>query len=216
MKDVRLFIAVSSCRDWKPHFASAFTELICYTSRNGLNGRLTEITIGPAVNQSNLSASRQKLLDQAIDGGFSHIVMLDDDMMFPADMIEKFLAHDKDLVCANVCQKVPDKINGVCLDFKGQRINSTHKSGLEKIGFGTLAVTLLKLDVLKNIPRPHFEVIWRPEMKDYQGEDHYFFHKLGKAGVEFWCDHDVTQEVKHIGDYPYQFPQKQSAIRMVS
>jgi hypothetical protein len=204
-KDVNLFIGVTSCRDWKPYFGSAFTEVICYTFSHALGQRLNNISVGPAVNQSNLSAGRQLILDQAINGDYTHLFVADDDMAFPPDTIEQLLKHDKDIAFPNVRQK-REEINGVCLDMDLKRIDSTKRTGLERVSYGTLACTLIKLEKVRKIPRPHFEVRWREEAQNYMGEDHYFFQKLGLAGCEFWCDHDLTQSVAHVGDFHYKFP----------
>jgi hypothetical protein len=207
-KDIKLLIAATSCRDWKPQFGVSFTQMICQTFSGPLGKRLADLSVAPAVSQSLLPASRQRLLNRGFDGGFNKLMLVDDDMAFPANTAERLLAHNVDMVCANVCQKTPDAINGVCLDNDGNRINSAGKSGLERVLYGTLALAMIDLDAIRSIPAPHFEVLWSPTIKEYVGEDHYFFKKLGYAGVKFHCDHDLTREVQHIGDYPYCFEKK--------
>ena len=206
-RDINLMVAITSCRDWKAQFGSSLVGLICNTYAGGLGGRLNQLTVAPAINQSNVAAGRQGLFDKAIHSDTTHLVTLDDDMMFDPDVIEKLIKHDLDFVCANACQKVPDKINGVCLDLNGQRIDSSGKQGIEQVSYGSLAVAAMKMDWIRKMSRPHFEILWNTEVNDgkggYLGEDHYFFAKGFEQGMLYYCDHDV--KVKHIGDYPYAF-----------
>lgn len=208
--DVRIFVGIASNRDWKPQFGISLVKMVCETNASRLNGRLETLTVAPVIGQSNLAAGRQKLVNLAIEGGFTHLVMLDDDMQFPGDTVIRLLSHRKPFVCANACQKIPGKISGVCLDNQGGfRIDSTDRSGLEEVGYGSLAVCAIDLEWLKRVPKPHFEIMWYPHLEEgkggYIGEDHQFLRKAASYGMRFWCDHDVR--VQHIGDFPYQFGQ---------
>ena len=48
-----------------------------------------------------ISRQRQNLTKAAIDQGASHILWLDSDMMFPADIIDSMLRHNLDIVACN-------------------------------------------------------------------------------------------------------------------
>jgi hypothetical protein len=194
----------------KPQTCSDLTNLVGWLIHTGKDINLTQLDIRGGVAESLLSSARQRKLDLAIKGDYTHIAMFDDDMTFPKDTVHQLLKHEKDFVCANVCQKTPEKISGVCLDLKdGKRINSDGAYGLEEVSYGTLACTLIRLDAIRHVQKPHFEVLWSPELNNneggYQGEDHYFMRKIREYGVKLYCDHDLTKQVAHVGDYPYKF-----------
>ena len=206
MAAVKVLIGVPTVRAWHPYFGCALNQMICYTARPQDCHVEIDVSMAPAIGCSNLPNSRQALLNGALKGNFTHMLMLDDDMCFPRELIVRLLAHRKDVVCPNACQKVPDKINGVCLDFDGKRIDSSGKTGLERVRWGTVSCLLVRLDPIRaHVPQPHFEMRWREKWKDYEGEDHYFFNKLHEAGLEIWCDHDMAKRLVHLGDYPYRF-----------
>ena len=68
------------------------------------------------------------------------------------------------------------------------------------------AIFLARVDAFKDIPKPHFQVIWSPAHNDYVSEDVHFAALIRANGVELWCDHDTSQLVGHIGDFEYKFP----------
>jgi len=207
---VRLLIVSCSSRDMKPQTSSSLLNLGMWLTGKGGDFGLTDIDVIGGVSESLLSNARQRRLDMALEGNYTHLACFDDDMIFPYDTVHRLIAHKRDVVFANVCQKTPGKISGVCLDsIEQKRIDSSGKTGLERVAYGTLACTLIRLDAIRQIPKPHFEVLWEPSLNNgkggYQGEDHYFFRKMAMYGIEFYCDHDLTKEVSHVGDYPYKF-----------
>ncbi len=209
--NVNIIVSVNCARDVKPQFTARLWHAGMWTFKHSHEIGLNTIDLHLGANQSSLSSSRQVHLDHALKSGYSHMFMVDDDQEFPRDTIMRLLAHQKPVVFPNIAQKVPGKVIGVVLDDDGKRIDSTGRAGLEQVSYGTLACTLLDLSCIRNIPRPHFEVSWIDGANRYIGEDHSFFQKLGKAGVEFWCDHDLSQQVYHVGDYPYGFTKQQES-----
>ena len=210
MADIKLFISVASCRGWTPAFGASFLGLNCRLVSNGLKDH-TLIGLFPdiAAQASCLSQARQMAFNKALDGGFTHWLSLDDDMQFPATLVDALLAHDKAVVTANYRRKNPTVVSGVCMGLDGQLIDSTGKSGLEQIGWMGGGCFLANIEKIKHIPRPHFEVSWCEERQDYYDQDNYFSAKLRQNGVELWLDHDVSQHITHVGDYHYKFPEVQ-------
>lgn len=204
-RKVNVIISVNCARDTKPQFTARLWHMGMWTFKHSQEINLGTIDLHLGAHQSSLPASRQAHLDHALKSGYTHAFLCDDDQEFPPDTILRLLAHKKSIVFANICQKTPHKISGVCLDDDGKRIDSSGRTGLEQVSYGTLGCTLIDLAYIRDIPRPHFEVQWIPQANRYIGEDHYFFRKLGLEGVEFWLDHDISQQVYHIGDFPYGF-----------
>lgn len=214
MREIRLFISVPSCREWKPAFGSSFLGLSANLLQHGVKDcKLAALLPEIAAQASCLSQARQSALTKAIQGNFTHWLSLDDDMMFPADIIDKMIVHDVPVVTANYRRKNAKQVRGVCMDLDGNEINSTGKRGLQKIGWMGGGMFLADIEKIKHIPAPHFEVIWCPERQDYFDQDNYFSAKLRNYGCEMWLDHDLSQEIIHVGDYHFSWPQELKLVK---
>lgn len=184
----------------------------CGTSVEGYT--LKNFIIKPIAQASCLSLARQKFVDDMIEGGYTYWLSLDDDMTFPPDIVDRLLAHKKDIVAVNARHKVPDEIKGSLQDIKGGRLDSTGRTGLEEIGCMGGAIFLARVDSFKHIPKPHFQVLWLPEQNTYMGEDAHFAYLLKLNNIKMWCDHDTSQLVGHVGDFEYKFPKIEVAKKV--
>lgn len=206
MEDVKLYISVASCRDWKPQFGASITGLFYHLFQNGLNGRLKAIDFKAAMQASCLSGAREIALREATERGFTHWLSLDDDMSFPMDIVERLLAHDKTVVAANYRRKDISKNVGVACYEGAVPVDSSEKHGLEEVAFSAFGLSLIKIQEIKHIAEPHFEVVWNPATRTYWTEDMVFSAKLRTNGIKLWVDHDLSHDIQHIGDYAHQFP----------
>ena len=82
-------------------------------------------------------------------------------------------------------------------------MSSKGKTGLERVGSTGLGCMLIETQVFKNIEQPWFPITWVKDSRDYKIEDGNFFEKVEAAGIEVWVDHDLSQEVFHVGKYHY-------------
>lgn len=205
MQDVKLLISVPSCRDWKPQFGASMCGLVQHIFSEGLSGRLKTVELSTKFQASCLSEAREEALTYALANDFTHWFSVDDDMMFPEDVIDRLLVHDKDVMTANYRRK-QEKVVPICLDLEGQFLDSTGKTGIEEIGFMGGGCNLIRLEAIKDIEAPRFSVLYVKEKNAYMGEDYFFSVKLREKGVKLFVDHDVSQEIKHVGDVVYTFP----------
>lgn len=219
-EEVRLYISIPSNRGWKSGFGASFGCLTHYlttgTKAPGYN--LTHYIFRSLYNTSCISKARDHFVDEMLNGldvtdpltgevtrkPFTHWLSLDDDMTFPMDIVDRLLAHGKDVVSCNARHKM-DEIKGSCQGMDGQSIDSTGKTGIEELKTMGGAIFLAKIDAFRHLPKPRFEVLWSPSHQDYVGEDVYFSTLLKVNGVQLWCDHDTSQLVGHIGDYEYRW-----------
>jgi hypothetical protein len=206
--NVRLFIAVSSHRSWCIHFASSLLGLIYRLGKVGLGEgfNLESFTVKILGNASCLSMSREANLREALDKGYTHILMFDDDMIFPDDTLEHLLSHKKSIVACNYMKKG----NGepTAQNMEGKLINSAERTGIESVYSVGLGVVLIELDAIRHVGAPHFAVMWDETRKCYWGEDLYFCELVrgSEPPVEIWCDHDLSKSgISHVGDYGYSF-----------
>jgi len=199
--DVRLYVSVASNRMWQPKFGQALCGLTQYLTGNGIKAEgynLTNYFVRSWGNGSCLSMLRQTFVDEMIAGDYTHWLSLDDDMTFPMDIVDRLISRGKDIVSCNARYKT-DEIKGSCQGMDGKPIDSTGKTGLEELKTMGGAIFLARIDAFRHIPKPHFQVLWSPSHHDYVGEDVYFATLLRVNGVKLYADHDVSQQVMHIG-----------------
>lgn len=148
--------------------------------------------------------ARQLAIQEAIKGGFSHILMLDDDMQFSPDLLSNFLKHQVPIVALNYARKNPQNPSAMACDMEGTPLSSKGKTGLEEVGWIGFGGILIELSCLKGIELPWFEMRWMTETNDFMGEDYYFCMKARTQGVKIYIDHDESNKCAHIGDFPYR------------
>lgn len=199
-----LYIAVPTARDWKPEFGVSMIGLTHHLGRLSRQGKIRGFYLQNKIT-SLLPKGRQMMLDEALAGDYTHMLWIDDDTQFPAEVVDLLLSRDKPYVSVNMCKKVVGA--GWCAKYKdGNEVVSTGKTGIEQAAWAGLGMALLDLRKLReseDFARPHFEIIWINDEVGYLGEDMYFCEKLRKAGCEIWVDHDAANLVSHVGNFGY-------------
>jgi len=150
-----------------------------------------------------IAENRNSLAAKACQNNCTHILMIDDDMMFPRDLLIRLLKHDKEIVGVNYHPRMLCTLYMVGLF--GEEGRNTKEEDLPKelfkcrgIGFGAV---LIKTKLFHELERPWFdwEIFETGMIKE--GEDFYFCTKARKAGYDIWCD--PTIKMGHIGKYTY-------------
>ncbi len=194
----KVYVSVCSCRDWKPQFGASFGRMMYEAGRSGI-----EIFFNPLQGTSVLPRARQLLMQDAIKGGFTHILQLDDDEKFSPNLLTQLLERDVDVVAINYARK--DGSGGMmACGLDGQQISSKGKTGIEEAGWIPFGGVLIKLNAIKDMQLPWFEVRWLEERQDFMGEDYYFSMKARTHGLKLYVDHDASNKVGHIGDFEYR------------
>lgn len=200
---LKLFIAIPSNRDHSPHFVASLCALVQNHAVNGVaNRELKDLRVNIKTNCSNIATARCDLVSEAIDGGFSHLLFLDDDMTFPFDMLDHICKYDAPVVAANCTQKkVPLTFTSIGLD--GKRVDSRGKTGYEQVRRTGCAIMLIDLSIFKDLPKPYFNFEWNNEAQRLIGEDYYFCRMLNRHNIPIIIDHDISQHIGHVGSYTY-------------
>jgi hypothetical protein len=154
-----------------------------------------------------LPRNRQKLVEYArtVDdpGPVTHLLFLDDDMMFPAELMYRLFEHDKPIVAVNYpTRKAPIHMTA---QKGGKPLSSADKIGTEAVDFAGMGAMLVQLAVFDKLETPYFSTAyWKNERGEgYISEDAYFCLKARKAGFDILVDHGLSQEVSHIGSAAY-------------
>ncbi len=207
---VRLLIAITSGRGWCSRFGHRLASMTLHLGMNGVKGadgknRLERCAL--MVNHgAYLTIARESHMVKAKAEGFTHLLSLDDDMTFPVDCVERMLAHDKAVVTCNYRKKIQDRTEMICASLDGGMVDSANKTGLEKIAGMGMGITLIDVAKVAHVPRPYFEVLWDEDKQEFDIEDGVFSLRLRNHDVDLWCDHDLSQEVGHVGEVEFLIP----------
>ena len=193
---MRLYLAVPSCRDWKPQFGASLCGLVRKLSLDGLDFNL-HCMIGTSV----LPKARQMAVENAIETGYTHILFLDDDMEFTPEIFEALSSHNKEIMAANYSNKNPVESKPQVHDLDGKPVYSRHKNGIQEVGWVGFGAILIELAIMKNVPKPWFQMIWHSPRNEFIGEDYFFCGQVRNSGYKIFINHNI--EIAHIGDKAY-------------
>lgn len=143
-----------------------------------------------------ISENRNYIVAQALKNGSSHLLFIDDDMVFPKDTLNRLLEHNKEIVGINAHSRCLPLIDTV-EPLEGQEIPKQFAK-VKAVGGGIL---LINLSIFDKINRPWFSTIVHPFGWTEMGEDSWFCREAEKSGYDIWCD--PTIEIGHIGDFIY-------------
>jgi hypothetical protein len=152
---------------------------------------------------------RNNLVKTALEIKADYLLFVDADMRFPKDTLLKLMAHDKDIIGVNATTRsepVKPTAKNIHINEDGSidwmPIFSNAKSGIDMADGIGCGVMLIKRQVVEALEEPYFYFEQLPGNK-LLGEDIYFCVKAKDAGFDTWVDHDLSKQIKHIGQYVY-------------
>lgn len=162
------------------------------------------------VNGTLIFDQRQKLAQAALDDGCEYVLWIDADMRFPKTTIERLLSHKKDICGVNATTRtipVKSTAKNLVIDVEDKSntwvgVSSKGKKGIERVSSIGCGVMLVHKSVFEKTPQPWFWFYELPGGK-VLGEDVHFCIAAHDAGFETWVDHELSQEIGHVGEYTY-------------
>lgn len=199
-KENKIFIAVPTNRGLRPKMAESLVKMICATKEN--------IEIKIATEGYTIAENRSYLVWRAIEARATHILFIDDDMVFPPETLDRLLSLNKEIVGVNSHgRKLPlqttvtfwekDWIdNGVDLPQRPEMPKELFE--VKEVGGGVL---LVDMQVFEKIDKPWFAFTSNEEGWTTQGEDGHFCMQARNKGIKIWCDPTIT--IGHLGEYNF-------------
>ena len=151
-----------------------------------------------------IDASRNLIVEHALEIGYDYILWVDSDMILPKNTLLRLLSNNKDIVSGVYSYKVINGENAVVKrysktdedtyeDVSLKEIRETKELMLvDGIGFGCV---LTKVNIFNKIEQP-----WFRYDKDL-GEDIFFCRKAQETGIEIFVD--PTVKAGHVGQVNY-------------
>lgn len=181
-------------------FMVDMTNMFFYSRNKGI-----DITFNQ-MNGCYLDLLRNQLVTSGLATNPDFIMMLDSDMRFPANTMERLIAADKEVIGCNYARRMPPFDPIACtIEDPNKRLDPKTVSGVGRVSILPTGIMMIKPDIFKRIQYPWFENIWRADKK-LIGEDVVFCAKVQEQAKTFvHCDHDLSREVAHSGQFDFRF-----------
>lgn len=191
------------------HFVKCLMAMTTYYFYQKVPGFATQGMQVHWTRGSILPRGRLNIVRHAKEVNASHVLFLDSDHTFPADLLHRLVGHDKDVVAINcVTKTIPANPTARQIDPDnpgyGLKVYSdpdTH--GLERVWQIGTGIMLVKTAVFRKVGDQVFAMPYREEVNNYQGEDWSLVEALHKHGYDVYIDHDLSRECGHVGFYEY-------------
>lgn len=202
-------VAIPAREEVKTKFASDLVLAVCTHVMTQ-----PEDVVIPLVSEGTILASqRTELVKEARKSGCTHLLFLDSDMRFPADVIARLMASmltsGEFVVAANCARrKIPTGPTAGNVDgnlLKTPVFTTEDSTGLEKVDRVGTAVMLIDMKVFDLLPEPWFATPWVADKNCFMGEDVYLCHQLKRLNLPIIIDHDLSKEIKHIGSFEFSY-----------
>lgn len=199
---IKLVIAIPTAGMVRMGFAYSLAGMVAHVAANAIPQR-PESTIElkmDIVESSVIHTNREQLVRRAIDAGQTHLMFLDDDMVFEPQILGIMLGRRQPVVCTNYLIKTEPAADFVAVGLNGQRVaTSEHSTGLVPIAYSGFGVSVFEVGVFKDTPQPYFLPKFIPESNSYTTEDNPFYERVRNAGHTVYLDQDASKLVSHLG-----------------
>jgi|SRR5690606_22793365 len=173
-------------REWVPmDFAVCWANLSVYNAVHGQQLALDNHRAAhPTVGRNMTLRYAEQLISEGHD--VTHIMWIDSDMAFPADTIQRLLAHDKPIVGAAYCGR-----HHPYLPIYKPLPEGEEKTLLRKVSRLPGGMMLVRYDVHQALGKFCYY--------EDRGEDFDFCKRAIEAGHDVWLDAKLTNELGHVG-----------------
>lgn len=154
---------------------------------------------------SEIASARTWLVQEALQKDLTHILFIDSDMYFQADIINKLVEEDKDIIGIEYNKRQ------FPLEMIGAAVEKRTEDMPYKARYAGTGVLLIKLDIFRDpkfgivdeqgTRQPWFQFARGANGELVMGEDVWFCNIARSAGYDVWIDPRI--KVGHVGEYIY-------------
>ncbi len=200
---MRLSICVPSTGMCRTQFAYSLAGLVAHFQSARVDGERA-LTV-KMLESSVIHQNRETLVKESIDWGATHIMFLDEDMVFDPRVLDTLYGRRHPIVLTNY-PKRGWPITFVARNMKGDIITTTEDStGIDECSYSGFGASLIAREVFEKVELPWFLPLHING--NYTTEDAPFFERARQAGFTVWVDHDASKMVGHIGLHTFQWRQ---------
>jgi FkbM family methyltransferase len=150
----------------------------------------------------NIDQVRNLIADWVVRG-YDYLFSVDSDIAFPPDTLKRLLAHNVDMVSGLYIQRKPGQHTLEVYEHNGQGgvsnipYGKIKGRGLVEIASSGFGCVLVRGEVMRAIPYPHFKYHSAIDHRNTISEDVDFCKKALAQGFKIWADTDI--QCRHIG-----------------
>ena len=151
---------------------------------------------------------RNLIASWIVNYNYDYLFAVDSDIAFAPDTLIKMLNHNADMVSGIYIQRIPGT-HTIEIMRKNQHGGVSHvdwndikESGLVEIDSCGFGCVLIKGEVFRSIPYPHFVYKSALDHNHTISEDVYFCGQAKSRGFKIWADTSIICD--HIGSYAYK------------
>ena len=188
---MKLLIAVPTLDFVHSAFMESLLKLVKRCSMEGIDYDVSIIS-GTLV-----YVARDKLANQAINDGYTHVLWLDSDMVFEPDILRDLMDTGKDFVSGIYHARRPGHVSCLfkrCDDLDHIERFESYPSDTFQIGGCGFGCVLISTEILKAV-NAKYKTCFLP--KAQFGEDIAFCNRARAMGFEIWAE--PTVRCGHIG-----------------
>lgn len=194
MNEPRVLIGIPTAGMVSIDFTYSLCGLISYHNKRGIRLDLE------VIKSSVIVSNREKLARAAVDGGYTHLMFLDDDMAFAPEVLSIMLGRRHPVVVTNYLIKGEEPQQFVAIGEDGQRVLTTEESsGIVPIIYSGFGVSLFDVEVFKRLQQPWFAAEFDAAESAYTTEDYAFFKRVHERGFDVLLDQDASKLLGHVG-----------------
>lgn len=158
---------------------------------------MTRGRIGLISGRSSIVCSaRNNIVEAAQKMGAEWLLMVDSDMIFPSNTLERLLAHKKDIVGAVYRRRVGEfELLGTPAVGDQLIVNGA----LAEMAIIPTGCILIRMSVFDKFAKPYFRFEFDEVKGRTIGEDVLFCRMARERGFTVWCDVALSNEVGHVG-----------------
>jgi hypothetical protein len=202
---IRVAICVPSAGQCPIFFAQSLAEMMMcgqmLRSRSEASGLDLRIFIRQS---SNIPGNREALVDQAMEWGCTHVLFIDDDMVFNPNLLELLLSRRMPFIACNYPKRQEKfEFTATKADRSGQINTGQASMAMEEAWYTGFGFCLIERQVFEKIPKPWFLPYFDPVQQQISTEDNPFCEKVRGAGFKVLVDHNASKHLGHFGHHIY-------------
>lgn len=209
MREIKVAVCVPTSGQVKAWFAHSLAGLMAYGNSLGQRPEAESIALTLFMQETSvIHSNREMLVKQALEWGATHVMFLDDDMVFDPRVLTIMLGRRHPMVACNYPKRgMPVTFTAVRPDGMGHIITRESSSGLEEAAYTGFGVSLIERQVFEKTTKPWFLPLYLQESDMYTTEDNPFCQRIKAAGFATLVDHDASKLVGHVGMHTFEWRQ---------
>ena len=207
--EIKVAVCVPTSGQVKAWFAHSLAALMAYGNSLAQRPEAEAILLTLFMQETSvIHANRETLAKQALDWGATHVLFLDDDMVFDPRVLTIMLGRRHPMVACNYPKRGwPITFTAVRPDGKSHLTTREESTGLEEAAYAGFGVSLIERRVFEQTPKPWFLPLYLQDAEMYTTEDNPFCARIKAAGFATLVDHDASKMIGHVGMHTFDWKQ---------